>query len=258
MKNIILTAVVIGITATSCIKDLICINGNGNVETQSRNTTSFNSAVNTTSVDIIYLKADSISISVMAESNIINHIVTITKNDRLEIRTDPRNACFDYRHRPVVTITSPELSTMELTGSGDFSADTLSGNSVTVRLTGSGNLLANVINSDDLDITLTGSGDADIAKATCQDADFSLTGSGDLTIAGNGENGIMRVTGSGDIRSDGFQLMTATETITGSGNINTLVQNSLKAVISGSGNIFVRGNPDIDQTTTGSGRVIRR
>ena len=67
------------------------------------------------------------SITVRAESNIINHIVTFTENDRLEIRTDPRNACFDYRHKPVITITSPELSTMELTGSGDFSADTLSG-----------------------------------------------------------------------------------------------------------------------------------
>ena len=246
------------ITFTSCIKDILCIDGNGNVETQLRTSASFSSAVNTTSVDVIYLKADSTSITVMAESNIINHIVTITKNDRLEIRTDPRNACFDYRHRPVVTITSPELSTMELTGSGDFSADTLSGNSVTVKLTGSGDLLANMITSGDLDITLTGSGDADIIGATCQVADFTLTGSGDVSIRGSGINGTMRVTGSGDIKSDGFHLMTASETITGSGNIHTLVQNSLTAVISGSGNIYFRGNPVIDQTTTGSGRVIRR
>ena len=68
----------------------------------------------------------------------------------------------------------------------------------------------------------------------------------------------MRITGSGDIKSDGFHLITATETITGSGNIHTQVQSSLKAVISGSGNIYLRGNPSVDQATTGSGRIIRR
>ncbi len=259
MKKIFFSGAVFVIIAfSSCLKNIICIDGNGIIETQSRSTAAFSSAVNTTSVDVIYHKSDSISITIRAESNIIDHIVTRTENGRLEIRTDPRNACFDYRQKPVVTITSPEMNNMELTGSGDFSADTLSGNSTTVKLTGSGNLLANVITGMELNVTLTGSGDADISGATCQRADFSLTGSGDLTIRGIGGAGVMRVTGSGDIKSDEFQLLTATETITGSGNIYTFVQNSLKAVISGSGNIYLRGNPTVDQTTTGSGRVIRR
>lgn len=259
MKKILLpAAILILIVITSCIKDVLCINGNGVSETQSRTADSFSHAVNTTSVDVIYKKADSVSISITAESNIINHIVANTGNGRLEIRTDPRNACFDYTQKPVVTITSPELNSMDLTGSGDFSADSLSGNSVTVRITGSGNLHAKYITCTELAVTNTGSGNIEISNALSENSDFTVTGSGDMEIKGRSNIGVMRVTGSGDIKSDSFTLQSATETITGSGNIYTLVQNSLKAVISGSGNIYLSGNPVLDQTTTGSGRVINR
>jgi hypothetical protein len=258
MKKLLISAGAIFIVVTSCIKDLICIDGNGNLETQSRMAASFNSAVNTTSVDVIYLKADSMSITVRAESNIINHILTITENDRLEIRTDPANACFDYNQKPVVTVTAPELRILKLTGSGNLSADSISGNSVEINLTGSGDFFTDYINCSDLAVITTGSGDAELRNATCQNADFTSTALGNLRITGTGENGNMRITGSGDIDSDDFPLLTAIETITGSGNIYTDVRNSLKAVITGSGNIYLIGSPAIDQTITGSGKIIRR
>jgi len=242
----------------SCIKDLTCINGNGIIENQVRSTASFIEVVNTTQVDVIYHKADSLSITVNAESNLLKHILTIIENNRLEIKTDPWNACFDYRHKPVVTITAPELSNMKLTGSGDISADSITGNSVGIELTGSGDIFADNILCNDLAVTITGSGDIELRDAICNNSDLTITGSGDMNITGNCENGIMRIFGSGDIDSDEFRLITANETITGSGDIYTYVLNSLKAAISGSGNIYLSGNPVIDQTTTGSGKIIRR
>jgi hypothetical protein len=240
MKKFLIPALALFILS-SCIKDLVCLDGNGNVVTETRTATFIDEIVNTTSADVVYRKADSTTISIEAESNLIKHIVTLAENGRLEIRTDPRNACFRSGSRPVVIVTSPELNSLDVTGSGSAEADTLSGGFVRLRVTGSGDLFAGFVLADDLEISVTGSGDAEVDEALSQEADLTVTGSGDIVVAGSSENGVMRITGSGNIEAPDFILLSATETITASGNIHTHVVNSLTAVISGSGNIYLRG-----------------
>lgn len=257
MKKSALVFIIISFGASSCLENIICLDGNGNLTTESRQVNQITELVNTTSLDIIYRKADSVSVNITAESNLIGHIVTSSSGGRLEIRTDPRNTCFDYTLRPVITITAPSLSAVDLTGSGSFEADSLHASKVEVRSTGSGNLYAGGISSDYLQIAIGGSGDVAVTSATCLESDFTLSGSGNLEISGKAGKGTMRVSGSGDVKSAGYEISTATETTTGSGNIYTLVINTLNAVISGSGNIYVKGNPVINQTVSGSGRVIK-
>jgi hypothetical protein len=257
MKNILFPALLL-IVVSSCSKGLFCLDGNGNVIIETRTATHIEEIVNTTSADVRYMKADTTGISIEAESNLIKHIVTSVENGRLEIRTDPRNACFSRGSRPVIIVTSPELNSLDVTGSGSAEADTLSGGFVRLRVTGSGDLFAGFVLADDLEISVTGSGDAEVDEALSQEADLTVTGSGDIVVAGSSENGVMRITGSGNIEAAGFILSAATATITASGNIHTHVLNSLTAVISGSGNIYLRGNPTVNQTLTGSGRVLNQ
>jgi hypothetical protein len=258
MKTWIIFISLLMLLVTSCIKDIICIKGNGDFQTQSRSTNNFNEIVNTTSIDVIYRKADTISINIYAESNYFDNISTRTTNGRLELRTEPRNACFDHKRRPYIVVTSPAVDVLELTGSGDFAADSLSGNNVEMKLTGSGDLETEYISSSNMKITITGSGDAEFSNVAFDEADFTLTGSGDLSISGTGTSLIARVTGSGNVEAGELPVISADLTITGSGNIFTQVSDQLKAVISGSGNIYLKGNPVIDQTITGSGRIINR
>ncbi|HEX2969846.1 MAG TPA: head GIN domain-containing protein [Bacteroidales bacterium] len=257
MKKVVGFAMIIALFTSSCLENVNCIEGDGKVVTEHRQVAEFNELVNTTSIDVVYKKADSVSVTITAESNLMQHIVTSSSGGRLEIRTDPRNSCFDYTSRPLITVTSPQLSSMNLTGSGTLQCDTLSGDLVEVRSTGSGNSDAVYVNANDFNIGVTGSGDVSVSTATCIEADFTLTGSGNLDVAGKSAKATMRVTGSGDVKSYDFEIVSATETITGSGNIYTTVTNTLNAVISGSGNIYVKGKPSINQTITGSGRVIQ-
>lgn len=241
----------------SCLENITCIDGNGQVITQSREASEINELVNTTAVDVIYIKADSVSITVTAESNFMKHIETSSSQGRLNIRTDPRNTCFNYTVKPLITVTSPSLNSLELTGSGSMQADSISGPEAEIRSTGSGDLhIGNVI-SDDMFITVTGSGDVEMSSVNCIEADLTLTGSGNLDISGRADKSVMRVTGSGDAKAVDLIITSATETITGSGNIYTTVVNSLTAVISGSGNIYLRGNPSIHESISGSGRIIK-
>lgn len=257
MKKITVLTIILAVSTTSCIKDLICINGNGVIETESRNTSSFNQIENSTEADVIYRQSDNVSITVKAESNLLGHIVTETVNGNLKIKTDPWNACLDYHERPVITVTSPELKNIILSGSGTLFADIMSSNSIIIRLSGSGDIVTENISCDNLTVSLSGSGDIKITDASCKDADIFLSGSGNICISGDSNNGHLRISGSGNIDSDGLQLNTATETISGSGNIFTHVVSSLIAVISGSGNIYLKGNPSINQTVSGSGRIIK-
>lgn len=257
MKKLISILFLLPLIFTSCLESITCIDGNGKITTESRNITEISEIINTTSVDVVYIKADSVSVNITAESNLMEHIVTSNSGGRLEIRTDPRNTCFNYTAKPLITITSPSLATAELTGSGSLQADSITGPMAEIRSTGSGNMHIGSVRSDDLTVTITGSGDADVSSVTCIESDLTLTGSGNLDISGRTGKSVMRITGSGDAKAIDFTITSATETITGSGNIYTTVVNSLNAVISGSGNIYLRGNPSINESISGSGRIIK-
>lgn len=256
MKILLMVLSVIAVVLTSCIKNIVCIDGNGQYITEEREASEISKIVNTTPIDVVYRKADSVSVTISAESNYMRHIVTQFSGEKLEIRTDPENTCFDYRVRPVILITSPLVDAIDLTGSGSMEADTLSGTYVTVRNTGSGDLVAEYAGAGNIEVVVTGSGDATVEMAECNEADLTVTGSGRLEMAGEAGSAVMRITGSGDIRSLDLVVNTANESITGSGDIYTHVLDDLTAVISGSGNIYLRGNPAVNQTITGSGRVI--
>lgn len=240
----------------SCIKDLVCLNASGPVITEYRDASEIDEIINTTSVDVVYMKADTVSISLRGAANLNRHIVTNVTNGRLEIRTDPRNTCFDRGDEPEILITSPQVHSLDMTGSGSLNADSLSGVSVSIRVTGSGDLQAGFILTDELGIEVTGSGDAEASEVLSQAVDLTVTGSGDLSISGSAASGVMRLTGSGNIRSENLELNTGILTITASGDIHANIIDALTAVISGSGNIYLRGRPAINQTITGSGKII--
>ena len=96
---------------------------------------------------------------------------------------------------------------------------------------------------------MTDAVDATSLKAT-------LSGSGDLTMSGEAVTGRFVVSGSGTVYSRYCSCNAATVTLSGSGSVYTTVYDQLDAVISGSGNIYLAGDPDINLTRTGSGRVI--
>ena len=257
MKRISLVILVMSLLMSSCFKDIFCVRGNGIIETQFRSIPDFSEVENSTSVNVIYKRADTVSLAITAESNLMGYIFTQAVNDKLEIKTSSDGSCLDFNQQPVIIITSPDLNNIILSGSGDFNADTLSGNSAGILITGSGDVNTGVVLCENLIIKVTGSGDTEISNASCQNPDLTISGSGDISIKGNANAGQFVISGSGNINSGEFRVNSANETISGSGNIFTSVMNTLNAVISGSGNIYLKGDPTINQIISGSGRIIK-
>lgn len=257
MRKVIFLSLILTGTLTSCIKDFICINGNGIIETEMRPVAEFVNIENSTPFDVIYHNADTTSLLIKAESNILQHIITETFNNTLELRTTPLSACFNYNERPVIIATSPGLSKLFLSGSGDIIADEMEGPSVTLKLSGSGNISVSQLTGTKLSMAVSGSGDIFADDAVFNEAEMDISGSGNITVKGTCNIGLIRISGSGDIYSADFKLNSLSAAISGTGSIYTTVENTLSAIISGTGNIYLKGDPEITQIVSGTGRIIK-
>ena len=260
MKNIYLI-ILLGmllVLPTSCLRDLLCVKGDGNIETVIRTPEMFHQLENSTSFDVIYKKADTTGIMIRTDQNLIDYIVTDTYNNSLEIKIRPGNICLDYSERPVIIVTSPGLNKAINAGSGSFFADEMSGETVTIKMSGSGDIsVDHLTSSHDLTVLLSGSGNINLDQTVCLDSDVFLSGSGSITIKGECDNSYIKIMGSGNIYAGNYITNSGSVIISGSGNAFTYIENYLNAVISGSGNIYVRGDPVIDETISGSGRIIK-
>jgi hypothetical protein len=245
------------LSLASCIDNLICIDGDGIIKNERRRLTGFDAIVNTTEFDIIFIIADTTGLNIIADRNLIDNIVTDVSGQVLEIRTNPGNACFSFSQRPVIEVSSPDLNSVTLSGSGDFLVDQMEGNRVTVKLSGSGEIAVEHIRCDELSATLSGSGNISLGDTRSTNSDAYISGSGNILITGECDKSTMKISGSGNMHADRFMTETASVTISGSGNAFTYIIDKLTGAISGSGNIYVKGNPIIDVSVSGSGRVIR-
>ncbi len=148
MKNriIILTAGLLLLILSSCLKDLFCVNGNGIIEVERRRLTAFDQIENSTSFEVVYKKADTLGTSITAEQNLMEYIETNVHDGTLEIRTKPGSICLDCTEQPIITVSSPNLKGAIISGSGELFADTMAGETVTLKVSGSGDLISSKCN----------------------------------------------------------------------------------------------------------------
>lgn len=87
----------------------------------------------------------------------------------------------------------------------------------------------------------------------------SIHGSGSIRFKNSHfKHAQLTVHGSGKINGQSLQVKEAVANIHGSGNISIAVSDRLKAGIFGSGNIYYWGNPVLETTLNGTGKVIRK
>lgn len=80
-------------------------------------------------------------------------------------------------------------------------------------------------------------------------------GSTDISMSGETRRLTLTVNGSGDFDGSGLQAGTVTAELNGSGNVVVSVSEHLRAQLSGSGDLEYLGDPRVEQSATGSGRV---
>ncbi len=128
---------------------------------------------------------------------------------------------------------------------------------LTLRLSGSGQIECTQIEAISAVLDFEGSGNIDCA-VDVEDLSSKIEGSGDINIDGSALNSELQVIGSGRQRAGQLNTDVCTAYISGSGIIDTDVNNSLDVTIIGSGTVNYFGNPVITSYISGSGKIVKQ
>jgi len=213
------------------------VKGNGNMTTQERATGDYDGVAVGGFFDVDIVSGTEGKVTVRAEENLQEYIITEVKNGTLHIKIENgvNLKPSDWKDGIHVTVPVEAIESLSLAGSGDVNSE------ITLRAT---KFSANVSGSGDLKFRV----DAD-------EVDASIAGSGDMKISGNAGMFEVHIAGSGDIDAYDLDARSVDASISGSADLHVTASEFLKARVSGSGDIRYRGNPKIDSKVSGSGEI---
>ncbi len=218
-----------------------CIDGSGDLQTETRQVSSFHSVVVKGSADVTFVQGNEQNLSITADDNILPIITTTVSGERLTIDA---KECYSPSETVKITMTIPDLRTYRIEGSGSLT---------NLPSTSSEQLVLN-----DLLLEVEGSGEIDLHDLMMEDMTIRIEGSGEIDITGEGESIDVEIEGSGEVIADRFPVRNAEGKIEGSGEIRLYATEVLRASISGSGTIYYRGTPaTLETEIDGSGKIIK-
>jgi len=245
------------------------------VATQEREVGSFSGIAQSSSVDVFISYGENTSVTVRADQDIIDQVVTKVKDGILEISTTGR---LWHVHVMEVHITMPVLNKILDSGSGDISCEgPVKGNNVFIGISGSGDLDAS-LEAVNLELKISGSGDVDISGVRgslnigivgsgdvvasglqLDKCAISIAGSGDVKLKGKAENLSIKLSGSGDINTYGLTAVNVSIKSVGSGDVVVKAVEKIDAILNGSGDLAYYGSPEyVNVVANGSGEVYRK
>ena len=130
---------------------------------------------------VYYAQADSFSVCVKGPKSMVDDIITEVDGHTLKVRN--RGKIVGDDDQTAVYVTSPDLTRVQLNGSGDFiSNGRIDTDRAIFVLRGSGDIDVEDIICDECEVELVGSGDFDINRLEAKDVSVSLIGSGDIEV----------------------------------------------------------------------------
>lgn len=214
------------------------IKGNGNITTADRSVADFDKIGIAGSFDVELRKGNEGEISIQADENLMEYIVTEVKKGQLKIKSK-KGYQLKSSKTIQITVYFNTIDAVSLAGSGDVST-------------------SDPINASDLKLSLAGSGDMNLKVAT-KNLTSSIAGSGNISLAGDTDEFSCSIAGSGNL--NGYELKTsvAKAKIAGSGDIKVNAVSEIHAKIAGSGNVYYTGNPAVQKSdSAGSGSLKKK
>jgi hypothetical protein len=211
--------------------------GEGPVITQERSTAPYSGIEVSIPASVEFTEAPNYKLQLEAQQNILNIIETYVSNGKLILKFDRNNINTNATIR--VQISAPHLNNINQIGSGSFQ-------------------VISPFTPDDLKINLSGSGIINISEIETGSIDATVSGSGKIQgFSGTINNGNFNISGSGTIDFIGVRAQNVNTQSSGSGTMRVFAEKELDVHISGSGNVYYKGNPTINTSISGSGKVVK-
>jgi len=229
-----------GYSVTDAVEDIKEVDGGGfadgkTLSAQAVTTDSFSKVKALGPDNIVFVTGDAFSIKAAGNAKAIATLRYKIDGDSIVVGREKGSWFGEEGEGVTITLTAPSLSEASLAGSGDFSADRMTGDDVVVKIAGSGNLKVNSVTGKKLESKIAGSGNA------------MLSGKVDAID--------ISVLGSGDVDAQKLIATDAEVSIAGSGNVRLNATGKVDAKVAGSGNIDVTGGAKCSSKSMGSGSI---
>lgn len=194
------------------------------------------------SADIKFVQGKTSSVRIEGTKSLVDNLDVRQKGETLVINTKGRGIRFTGQARLTVYVSSPDITSVYLKGSGDFEAQSnIDTDALDVELFGSGDVNLRNVLCDNISLRLRGSGDVKAQSVDCATANLELNGSGDLDVKTlKARKAVAALRGSGDLDATLRGVADVQASLLGSGDLD------LNFINCGNANIDLRGSGDIE------------
>lgn len=220
-----------------CIIGGQTVTGNRQVTSITRTLGNYDEIVVAGSMHVFVQQGTAQDARIEAESNLIPYVETHKNGDKLEVRFKKNIRVIS--HDPInIYLTLPDIHSLSVLGSGNIKTRDSLANNAKIKL------------------NVAGSGDIQL-QMNAPELDANIAGSGNILVSGETKDLNLNILGSGDFKGTDLKSEQAVIKIAGSGNAHVFSSIKLTAKILGSGNVYYQGNPSVETTSAGSGKVMK-
>jgi hypothetical protein len=212
------------------------VRGNGNVVTKERKVESFTGVRVSSAIDLYLKQGDNESMSVEADENLHEYIITEVKGGVLNVYADANIRDAEKR---IVYVTMKEVNSVKTTSAGDVVGQT-------------------PVKTDRLELSTSSAGDIKL-EVYAREIDLNISSSGVITLTGEAEKLNGDLSSAGDLNAYELLVKEADLSASSAGNADINVSERIRARASSAGDINYSGNPKyVDAHSSSAGSIRKR
>ena len=237
--RILTTLLALSIGFTACVDGQFynSVRGNGNVVKKDRSVSGFDAVKVSSGIDVYLSQGDKESVTVEADENLHEYIITEVRNGVLNVYTDHVSIRHAERERVYVTI--KDVKSLRTSSAGDIVGET-------------------PIKCGNIEIGASSSGDITL-ELHADKVDLDISSAGDIKLTGDAESLRADLSSAGDLKAFDFKVKNADVSVSSAGDADVYASEKLIARASSAGDIQYMGNPKyVDAHSSSAGGIHSR
>lgn len=239
MKSVRFLILAIAVVSFSCSADGQwgkTVHGNHNVTRTERNLGSFTGIKASAGVDVYLSQGDAEKITVEADENLHEYIITEVKGGVLHVYTE---ANIRDAEKERVYVTMKDITSVETSSAADIVGES-------------------PVRSDEIRLSASSAGDITL-EVYAREVDINISSSGDMTIKGETEKLEADLSSAGDLKAYNLKAKEADISVSSAGDADINVTDKITARASSAGDINYTGDPKfVDVHTSSAGGIHKR
>jgi len=236
LKYFTIVVVLIAISTAACGQFRKTVYGDGDVVRKERKAGDFSGVKVSTGIDVYLSQGNSMSITVQADENLHEYILTEVRNGILNVYTDANIRRAEMKR---VYVTMKDINYLITSSAGDIIGET-------------------PVRTDDLKLNASSAGDIKI-EVYADNVEINISSSGDMTLTGEADMLEGDLSSAGDLNAYNFKVREADLGVSSAGDADIYVTERLRARASSAGDINYKGNPKyVDVHSSSAGGIRNR